>query len=191
MRKEVWFNPPRDPIRTDKTIIKAIKMSSFKVYDKSIKGAIFCHVINAKPFIQFNPSITPGNQKWNGAAPIFSNKAELIRIGIKVLWIIEGVTVLKVRALIVTASKSVAEAKACVKKYFNEASVEKRFFVLVINGIKDSKLISNPIHAPNQEFADVEIKVPLISVIKNKNLVGLLSIREKRGRTSIYGVWTH
>lgn len=81
-----------------------------------------------------------------------------------------------------------AEAKACVKKYFNEASVEKRFLVFVINGIKESKLISNPIHAPNQEFAEVEINVPLTRVIKNKNLVGLLSIREKRGITSIYGV---
>jgi hypothetical protein len=88
----------------------------------------------------------------------------------------------------VTANNKVAEARACVKKYFNEASVEKRFFVFVIKGIKDNRLISNPIHAPNHEFAEVEINVPLINVIKNKNLVGLLSTREKRSKTSIYGV---
>jgi hypothetical protein len=144
--------------------------------------------MRAKPFIQLSPSITPGNQKWKGAAPIFSNKAELMSTGIKVLWINEGLIILKVKALIVIANNRVAEASAWVKKYFSEASVEKRFFVFVIKGIKDNKLISSPIHAPNHEFADVEINVPLINVIKNKNLVGLLSTREKRSKTSIYGV---
>jgi hypothetical protein len=49
-------------------------------------------------------------------------------------------------------------------------------------------LISKPIHAPNHELAEVEINVPPIRVNKNKNLVGLLTIREKRIKTSINGV---
>lgn len=61
-----------------------------------------------------------------------------------------------------------AEAKACVRKYFSEASVESKLFVSIIKGIKDSKLISSPIQAPNQELEEIEIKVPLIRVVKNK-----------------------
>uniref|UniRef100_A0A1A9WJW4 Uncharacterized protein n=1 Tax=Glossina brevipalpis TaxID=37001 RepID=A0A1A9WJW4_9MUSC len=38
------------------------------------------------------------------------------------------------------------EAKACVKKYFNEASVDINLLSLM-RGIKDNKLISNPIQA--------------------------------------------
>jgi hypothetical protein len=41
-------------------------------------GAIFCQVIKIKLFIQLIPSITPGNQKWKGAAPLFRRRVELI-----------------------------------------------------------------------------------------------------------------
>lgn len=150
------------------------------MYDKSIRGAIFCHVINIKPFIQFSPSITPGNQKWKGAAPIFSKSEELIKIETAVLFIAKELLELKIKAAIITVNNRVAEAKAWVKKYFSEASVESKLLVFVIKGMKDNRLISNPIHAPNQELADTEIRVPLINVMKNKSLVGLLSIREKR-----------
>jgi hypothetical protein len=90
----------------------------------------------------------------------------------------------------ITVSKRVAEARAWTKKYLREASVENKFFELVIKGIKERRLISSPIHAPNHELAEVEINVPPINVNKNKNLVGLLIIREKRGKTFINGVWT-
>jgi hypothetical protein len=46
-------------------------------------GAIFCHVIKIKLFIQFNPSEIEGNQKWKGAAPIFINIIEENKIFIK------------------------------------------------------------------------------------------------------------
>lgn len=93
-----------------------------------------------------------------------------------------------IKAPKITVNNKVAEAKAWTKKYFKEASVENKFFELVIKGIKESKLISKPIHAPNHELAEVEINVPPINVNKNKNLVGLLTIREKRVKTSINGV---
>lgn len=46
------------------------------LYMTRIIGAIFCHVNKIKQFIQFKPSITSGNQKWNGAAPILVNSDE-------------------------------------------------------------------------------------------------------------------
>jgi hypothetical protein len=65
-------------------------------------------------------------------------------------------------------NKKIAEAKACVKKYFKEASVDSKLLVSIIKGIKDNKLISNPIQAPNHELEEIEINVPLINVVKNK-----------------------
>jgi hypothetical protein len=46
--------------------------------------------------------------------------------------------------------------------------VDSKLFVSIIKGIKDNKLISSPIQAPNQELEEIEIKVPLINVVKNK-----------------------
>lgn len=57
-----------------------------------------------------------------------------------------------------------AEAKAWVKKYFKAASVENWLFLLDIRGIKDKRLISNPIQAPNQVEAEMVIKVPITRV---------------------------
>lgn len=67
-------------------------------------------------------------------------------------------------------NKKIAEAIACVKKYFSEDSEENRFFDLIIRGIKDNKLISRPIQILNQEVAEIAIKVPIIIDTKNKNL---------------------
>jgi hypothetical protein len=49
-------------------------------------------------------------------------------------------------------------------------SVEIKFFVFVINGINESRLISKPIHIPNHEEEEIEIIDPAIRVIKNNNL---------------------
>lgn len=140
------------------------------------------------PFIQLSPSITPGNQKWKGAAPIFRSSELLINVFIIIERLEFGREGLSIREPKITVRSNVAEASACTKKYFKEASVENKFFELVIKGIKERRLISKPIHAPNHELAEVEINVPPINVNKNKNLVGLLTIREKRVKTSINGV---
>jgi hypothetical protein len=65
-------------------------------------------------------------------------------------------------------NKKIAEANAWVRKYFKAASVDNRLFVSIIKGIKDSKLISSPTQAPIHELAEIEIKVPLIKVIRNR-----------------------
>jgi len=45
-----------------KALISTIK------YGININGAAFCTVINSAQFPNLNPSITPGNNQWNGAA---------------------------------------------------------------------------------------------------------------------------
>lgn len=64
----------------------------------------------------------------------------------------------------------ILDPNAWVKKYFSEASEENKFFIVNIKGINDNKLISNPIQIENQEFAEIEINVPIIKEKKNKNL---------------------
>lgn len=50
---------------------------------------------------------------------------------------------------------------AWTKKYLIAASLLFLLFSrLMIIGIKDIKLISNPIHIPNKEEEEIEIKVP-------------------------------
>jgi len=39
-------------------------------YDININGAAFCTVISSAQFSHLNPSITPGNHQWKGAAPL-------------------------------------------------------------------------------------------------------------------------
>ena len=80
------------------------------------------------------------------------------------------------------------EAKAWVKKYLIEASVDINLLSL-IRGIKANKLISNPIQALTQELAEIEIKVPKIRILKNIIFDELLKIKKKRIRTFINRVW--
>jgi len=51
---------------------------NFMLYINRTMGVIFCHVRISKQFIQLSPSITSGNQKWNGVIPIFVSRAEFI-----------------------------------------------------------------------------------------------------------------
>lgn len=84
-------------------------------------------------------------------------------------------------------NSSVAEASACTIKYFSEASVLYIFLTLEISGMKDIRLISNPIHAPSHELEDTDTNTPITSVISNRILVEFLGIREE-SIYSIYGV---
>lgn len=44
------------------------------------RGAIFCQVIKIIEFVHLNPSMTDGNQKWNGAVPLLINRAVVMRL---------------------------------------------------------------------------------------------------------------
>lgn len=82
------------------------------------------------------------------------------------------------------------EARACVRKYFNDASDENRLFNFIVKGINDNKLISNPIQTLNQDDEQILIIVPRNNVDKNNILYEFFKIKKKRIITFIYRVWT-
>ena len=135
-------------------------------------GVIFCQVIKIKQFNQERPSIIFGNQKWNGVDPIFIKREELIKIEIKLF----QKKFFMINNLKIIVNKKLIEAIDWVKKYFREASEFNKLLGLEIRGIKLSKLISNPIQHPNQELAEIEIKV-LKNKINKKNI--LLELKKK------------
>jgi hypothetical protein len=67
-------------------------------------------------------------------------------------------------------NNKVLEARACVKKYFKDASDENKLFNFIVKGIKDNKLISNPIQTLNHEEEQILIIVPKNNVDKNNIL---------------------
>jgi len=146
-------------------------------YDININGAAFCTVINSAQFSHLNPSITPGNHQWSGAAPLFSSKG--VQIIIDVYRFLSNENRSSVNVFIVTKNNSVAEASTWMMKYFNEASVLYIFLMLDIKGINDIRLISKPIHAPNHELEDTDTNTPPTKVISRRIFVELLGIREE------------
>lgn len=87
-------------------------------------------------------------------------------------------------------NNKIEEAKAWIRKYFKLLSEVIKFFLpSFIRGINESKLISNPIHALNQEFAEIVINDLKINIIK-KILFEIFLIKKKRSKTFINGVWT-
>jgi hypothetical protein len=169
----------------DIRIILNVKALISIKYDISIKGAAFCTVINSAQFSHLNPSITPGNHQWKGAAPLFNRRG--VQMIIVVYGLLSNVNRSSVNVFITTINSSVAEARTCTMKYFNDASVLYIFLTLDIRGINDIRLISRPIHAPSHELEDTDTNIPPTRVISRRILVELLGIREE-SIYSIYGV---
>jgi hypothetical protein len=92
-----------------------------------------------------------------------------------------------VNVFITTINSSVAEARTCTMKYFNDASVLYLFLTLYIRGINDIRWISRTSHAPSHELEDTDTNIPPTRVISRRILVELLGIREE-SVYSIYGV---
>ncbi len=80
----------------------------------------------------------------------------------------------------INENNKVAEAKAWVRKYFKVASVDIELLLSIIRGIKDNKLISNPIQTPNHELDEIEIIEPRINEKKKSILAEFLKIKKKR-----------
>lgn len=78
LRKLVWLNDIIALINKQKKITIIIKLFQVLLFIININGAIFCQVNKIKQFTHDKPSITSGNQKWNGAAPNFIKNAEFI-----------------------------------------------------------------------------------------------------------------
>jgi len=70
------------PTIVDIRIILNVKVSISIRYDINISRAAFCTVINNEPFSHLNPSITPGNHQWRGAAPRFNRRGVQMIIGV-------------------------------------------------------------------------------------------------------------
>jgi len=132
-------------------------------------GAIFCHVKINKQFIQSRPSITSGNQKWNGAIPIFVKSLEFI-INRYVDWRFIFVVILELFISRITDIRIIVEAIDWTIKYLIADSADSMFFWLCISGIIDSRLISKPNHIPSQEYDEIEIMV-LIMIVDKKRIL--------------------
>lgn len=132
-------------------------------------GKIFCQVLRIKQFIQFNPFIVLGNQKWKGAAPNFINSLIFI-IKIIIILLIEVKLNHLVREIIKSdLNKKLALLIDWIKKYLIILSEEKLLFLLIIKGIKLIRFTSIPIQIL---IIDIELieKIVLI-IIKNKNII--------------------
>lgn len=88
----------------------------------------------------------------------------------------------------IVENNKIEEAKAWVKKYFSEASLDIKLLSF-IRGINDNKLISSPIQAPNHELDEIVTIVLIIKIKKNKIFDELLKIKKKRIKTFMSGVW--
>jgi len=66
---------------------------------------------------------------------------------------------------IIILNKNDVDARAWTRKYFIEASEENIFLGLEIKGTNLIRLISNPIHVPNHDEEEIEIRDPDIRVI--------------------------
>lgn len=165
-RNLIWFSPKILPIIEEKIIIKDKNNVISKLYIKRIIGAIFCQVNIRRQFIQFNPSITSGNQEWKGAAPIFIKRAEFIIINNKEFW---GINSLKFKFIIIENIK-ILDVKAWAIKYFKADSEGYKFLLSFNRGIIERRLISKPIHILNQEYEEIVIKVPNIKEFKKRIL---------------------
>lgn len=154
-RIEVWLNPEIAPTIAD-IRAKMMRLFEWKRIDKIVRGEIFCQVKRRRELIQFIPSRTSGNQKWNGAIPSFVQSANVIKtFGERIKY-----TPLK-RKKNMELKITREEAIAWIKKYLMAASLLFLLFSkLIIKGIKDIRLISRPIHIPNKEEEEIEIVVP-------------------------------
>ena len=82
IRIDVWYNPPIAPTVVDIMMILSVKVLISMKYENNISGAAFCTVISSAQFSHLNPSKTPGNHQWKGAAPLFNRRGVQMIIGV-------------------------------------------------------------------------------------------------------------
>lgn len=122
--------------------------------ERSLRGAIFCHVASKIQEAQGRAFITLGNQKCPGGTPNLMSKPKIV-INVPLV----GVRVLPISRRVLPV--------AWDRKYLVAASASWCFVVAVMRGIKDKRFTSSPSQARNQEGAATAIRVPEISVSRN------------------------
>lgn len=167
VRKCDWFIPIIPP---RSALIEAISIINdderlYKINDKMINGANFCHVARIIHISHDRDVITDGNQKWNGAIPSLS------RIDAIKIMFINGIED-EAQWAILDISINL-EPNACAIKYLMVASVSWFVFELDMRGIKLNILISIDIHKNIQLVLDIAINVLIISDDRAKVINGL------------------
>lgn len=113
-------------------------------------GANFCQVAIIMAVFSVEPCNTSGSQKCTGASPSFIAIAMVRRtfaVGFGEFMISQ---VPISHAFVVLENRIIAEAAACVKKYFVAASVARGWCCFEIIGMMARVFISSPIQAINQ-----------------------------------------
>ena len=181
VRRWVWFSPKVPPtkafkaatmISNDDTVFEPLSGKH-----NSINGASFCQETSSSALVHEIEVITDGNQKWHGAAPNLSSKANS-RIEIHSE---------EFRCSVhkdILANSIIADPNACARKYLMAASTSWLDFCLVITGIKLSRLISIKIQAINQFLLIKASKdlAPMVRITRKEDGV-IKSIRAWRSRT--------
>ena len=119
---EVWFNPPIDPTIVDIRMILNVKVLIAIKYDINIVGAAFCAVINSAHFSRLNPSITPRNHQWSGAAPLFSKIGVQMNIGVNRF--LSNVNRSSANVFITTIKISVVEASIFTTRILRRCNIQ-------------------------------------------------------------------
>lgn len=167
VRKCDWFIPIIPPSRALIEAISIINVDDklYRIKDKMISGANFCHVARIIHISHDRDVITDGNQKWKGAIPSLS-RIDAIRI-----MFINGIDD-EAQWDILDISINL-EPNACAIKYLIVASVSWFVFELDMRGIKLSILISIDIHRNIQLVLDIAIIVLIINDDRAKVVKGL------------------
>jgi len=157
VRRWDWFIPIIPPRRAFMEAISIINVGDrlYRINDKIINGANFCHVARIMHINHDKDVITDGNQKWNGAIPSLS-KIDAIRI-----IFINGMDD-EDQWDILDISISL-EPKAWAMKYLIVASVSWFVFEFDMSGINLNILISIDIHKNIQLVLDIAMIVLMIN----------------------------
>lgn len=167
VRKWDWFIPIIPPSSALIEAINIMKVDDklYKMNERMINGANFCHVARIIHISHDRDVITDGNQKWNGAIPSLS--------------IIEAIRIIFINGIDDEAQWDILdisinlEPNACAIKYLIVASVSWFVFELDIRGIKLNILISMDIHRNIQLVLDIAIIVLIINDDRARVINGL------------------
>lgn len=133
-------------------------------------GASFWIVIKIMAWGHIIPSITCGNHKWKGAAPIFKIKASKIKIK-AIFWNI----IIKQLLMII-----IDDPRAWIRKYLIAASEIVFSGLDEIKGINDIKFNSKPTQAVNQDVEEIAMNEPVIKEEINIILIGIRNIKKRK-----------
>jgi len=143
----------------DVGIKSRVIMGIFEKNTNKDNGANFCHVAKIEHDNRDKEVITEGNHIWHGNIPNLI-KIDTININIIMFWLI----IWSIHHIEDDDKRNNIEPIACIKKYFNIASVSWYFWEEDIKGINDNMLSSKAHQVNKRLFLDNTIN-ELISIV--------------------------